>query len=303
MNKKIESNFKNEKWLIALDIDRTLIPDQEINQEINSIKTTNYILDGEIKILNRLIKKGHKVVIATGRSLKSAAEIFNNINLNIIFSNFNGCHISIPKNNKVLLETKMDLDSLKKIANDKILSEIKYNLVFKYLDYVRMDNLNDKLVFDLYNNFSNFKIKKLDIKKTTDRPISAYMHLKIKDDTNLDRILKNLNKKYGDQLNLWFWRDQIGDSIVLEINNNKYNKWSSILFIANKYKIKSENIITIGDNLNDYEMIKNANHGVAMINGLDEVKEIANYITKYDNNNGGVSHFLSNFFEEEISAK
>lgn len=299
MNKKIESNSKKEKWLIALDIDRTLIPDQDFNQEINSRKPSNYILDGEIKILDRLIKQGHKVVIATGRSLKSAEELFNNINLNIILSNFNGCHISIPKYNKILLETKMNLDNLKKIAQDKILANIKYNLVFKYLDYIRMDNFNDKFVFDLYNNFSNFKIKKLDIKKITDKPISAYMHLKIKSDTNLDKILKNLNKKYGYELNLWFWRDKIGNSVVLEINNNKYDKWSSILFIAKKYKIKEENIITIGDNLNDYEMIKNANHGVAMINGLDEVKEIANYITKYDNNNGGVSHFLNNFFEEK----
>lgn len=295
MNKEIESNSKKEKWLIALDIDRTLIPDQEIN----SVKPANYILDGEIKILDRLIKKGHKVVIATGRSLKSAQELFDNINLNIILSNFNGCHISIPKDNKILLDKKMDLDDLKKIAEDKILKKVKYNLVFKYLDYVRMENFNDKLIFDLYNNFSNFKIKKLDIKTITDQPISAYMHLKLKDDTDLDKILKNLKKKYGEQLNLWFWRDKFFDSVILEINNNKYDKWSSILFLAKKYKIKKENIITIGDNLNDYKMIKNANHGVAMINGLDEVKAIANYITKYDNNNGGVSHFLSNFFEEE----
>ncbi|CRX36818.1 / yidA / Phosphatase YidA /:282490 Reverse [Candidatus Hepatoplasma crinochetorum] len=299
MNKEIELNSKKEKWLIAIDIDRTLIPDQEINQETNSIKSENYILDGEIKILDRLIRQGHKVVIATGRSLKSAEELFNNIKLNIILSNFNGCHISIPNKNKILLDTKMNLNSLKKIAKDKILNDIKYNLVFKYLDYVRMDNFNDELVFDLYNNFSNFKIKKLDIKNIKDEPISAYMHLKIKENINLDKILKNLNKKYGNELNLWFWRDKIGDSIVLEINNKKYNKWSSILFIADKYKIKKENIITIGDNLNDYEMIKNANHGVAMINGLDEIKEIANYITKYDNNNGGVSHFLNNFFEKK----
>lgn len=299
MNKEIELNSKKEKWLIAIDIDRTLIPDQEINQETNSIKSENYILDGEIKILDRLIRQGHKVVIATGRSLKSAEELFNNIKLNIILSNFNGCHISIPNKNKILLDTKMNLNSLKKIAKDKILNDIKYNLVFKYLDYVRMDNFNDELVFDLYNNFSNFKIKKLDIKNIKDEPISAYMHLKIKENINLDKILKNLNKKYGNELNLWFWRDKIGDSIVLEINNKKYNKWSSILFIADKYKIKKENIITIGDNLNDYEMIKNANHGVAMINGLDEIKEIANYITKYDNNNGGVSHFLNNFFDKK----
>jgi hydroxymethylpyrimidine pyrophosphatase-like HAD family hydrolase len=35
-----------------------------------------------------------------------------------------------------------------------------------------------------------------------------------------------------------------------------------------------------------------------MINGLDEIKEIAEYVTEYDNNNNGVSHFLNNFFEK-----
>ncbi|BDV03499.1 MAG: haloacid dehalogenase [Candidatus Hepatoplasma scabrum] len=291
---KDKLKYQKEKWLIALDIDRTLIPDQNIN----SNQPSNHILDDEIKILNKLNKKGHKIVIATGRSLKSTEELFKNINLNIILSNFNGCYISIPKKNKILLETKMDLDILRSIAKEKILQDIKYNLIFKYLDHVEIENFNDQLILEFYNNFDNFKIKKLNIDKVINQPISAYMHLKIKDNIDTKEILNKLKAKYNNQLNLWYWRDKLGDSIILEINNKKYNKWSSILFIANKYKIKKENIITIGDNLNDYEMIKNANHGVAMINGLDEIKEIANHITKYDNNNNGVSDFLSNFFDK-----
>lgn len=296
MKTQTELNSKSEKWLIAIDIDRTLIPDQDWNNE----KKNNQILEGEIKILDRLIKKGHKVVIATGRSLKSSEELFNNINLNIILSNFNGCYISIPKKNKILLNETINLKDLKKIANENLLKKFKYNFIFKYKDYVKIENLNDKLLFDLYSKFPKFKIEKLDLKKEIEEPISTYMHLKVNqnEQEKILKILEKLKEKYNKSLNLWFWRENIGESMILEINNKKYNKWTSILFIADKYKIKKENIITIGDNLNDYEMIKNANHGVAMINGLDEIKEIAEYVTEYDNNNNGVSHFLNNFFEK-----
>ncbi|BDV02952.1 Cof-type HAD-IIB family hydrolase [Candidatus Hepatoplasma crinochetorum] len=296
MKTQTELNSKSEKWLIAIDIDRTLIPDQNWDNE----KTNNQILEGEIKILDRLIKKGHKVVIATGRSLKSSEELFNNINLNIILSNFNGCYISIPKKNKILLNKTINLKDLKEIAKENLLKKFKYNFVFKYQNYVKIENLNDELIFNLYSKFPKFKIEKLDLNKETKEPISTYMHLKVNQNEKekILKILEKLKEKYNKSLNLWFWRENIGESMILEINNKKYNKWTSILFIADKYKIKKENIITIGDNLNDYEMIKNANHGVAMINGLDEIKEIAEYVTEYDNNNNGVSHFLNNFFEK-----
>lgn len=55
-------------------------------------------------------------------------------------------------------------------------------------------------------------------------------------------------------------------------------------------KIDTANIIVFGDELNDYEMIRDY-IGVAMENANPAIKEIANYITK-SNNEDGIADFL-----------
>jgi Cof subfamily protein (haloacid dehalogenase superfamily) len=57
------------------------------------------------------------------------------------------------------------------------------------------------------------------------------------------------------------------------------NKGAAIQFLANKLGIDMKNVMAIGDNLNDIEMISNAGYGVAMDNALDSVKEKADWVT------------------------
>ena len=47
-----------------------------------------------------------------------------------------------------------------------------------------------------------------------------------------------------------------------------------------------------GDSMNDESLIRMAGHGVAMCNGLEEIKKIANYVTDFDNNHDGVGEFI-----------
>ncbi len=53
-----------------------------------------------------------------------------------------------------------------------------------------------------------------------------------------------------------------------------------------KLNIKTEEIMTIGDNSNDIEMIKNAGLGIAMANSAPEIKKIADDITTSNEENG-----------------
>lgn len=52
--------------------------------------------------------------------------------------------------------------------------------------------------------------------------------------------------------------------------------------------------MTIGDELNDYEMVKMAGLGVAMENGHPEVKRVADELT-LTNNENGVAHAIRKF--------
>ena len=51
-----------------------------------------------------------------------------------------------------------------------------------------------------------------------------------------------------------------------EITNENVNKWTALEFLINKLGIKKEEVIAIGDNFNDREMIENAGLGIVMGN-------------------------------------
>ena len=62
--------------------------------------------------------------------------------------------------------------------------------------------------------------------------------------------------------------------------------------------ITKDEIICVGDAGNDKHMIEYAGLGVAMGNATEEIKELADYIT-LSNNEDGVAHVINKFILEE----
>ena len=79
-----------------------------------------------------------------------------------------------------------------------------------------------------------------------------------------------------------------------EITNKNVNKWSAIEFLLKKLNINKEEVLTIGDNMNDLEMIQNAGLGIVMGNSNPKMKEIAKEIVS-DNNSEGVLEAFNKF--------
>lgn len=75
------------------------------------------------------------------------------------------------------------------------------------------------------------------------------------------------------------------------------NKGKSLFTIAKEMKIKPENILAIGDGENDIDMVNMAGIGVAMENASDKVKEVAQYITS-NNDNDGVAQAIEKYFPD-----
>ena len=80
----------------------------------------------------------------------------------------------------------------------------------------------------------------------------------------------------------------------IEINAKGVSKGNAAKFLTNYYNFKREEVMCIGDNENDISMIEYAGLGVAMGNGIDKIKEIADYVTD-TNENDGVSKALKKF--------
>src|SRR5690606_22006678 len=80
----------------------------------------------------------------------------------------------------------------------------------------------------------------------------------------------------------------------LEITHPEANKGSALLYLAKKLGIERTEIIGIGDNFNDIELIETAGLGVAMGNAVMAVKDNADYTT-FSNNEEGVLHVIEKF--------
>ena len=80
-------------------------------------------------------------------------------------------------------------------------------------------------------------------------------------------------------------------SVDLEINVEGADKGSGLLRLGELLGIKREEIMACGDSYNDFEMLKAVGWSVAMENGEEVVKEIADYITDTNDNEGVAKAF------------
>ena len=65
------------------------------------------------------------------------------------------------------------------------------------------------------------------------------------------------------------------------------NKGTSLAYLCEYLKIPLNNVIAIGDNLNDLEFLQIAGTGVALNNSYPDLKEVADYITVKNVTEGG----------------
>jgi len=87
----------------------------------------------------------------------------------------------------------------------------------------------------------------------------------------------------------------------VEVMKKSISKRTGLEKIAKDLKIKPHEIICIGDSGNDKQMIQYAGLGVAMGNAFPEIKEIADYVT-YSNEDNGVAHVIEKFILSQKEA-
>jgi Cof subfamily protein (haloacid dehalogenase superfamily) len=103
-------------------------------------------------------------------------------------------------------------------------------------------------------------------------------------------IQQHLRSIYNGQLNIY-----PSKPTYLEVMDKSGSKSNAVKFVSERLKLDPSEIIAMGDNYNDIEMIKFAGMGVAMGNAPDDIKAIADYVTD-TNNDDGVRKALEKFF-------
>lgn len=83
----------------------------------------------------------------------------------------------------------------------------------------------------------------------------------------------------------------------LDLSPKGINKNTALNVLKDYLHLNNSEVMAIGDNLNDLEMVKNSGVGVAVANAYDELKQVASYTTQNSVENGGFAEAVYKFIE------
>lgn len=280
---------------IASDIDGTIIGENNSISQ-NNLEVIDKMLSNPNITFAVCTGKSYSVYKSTCKHIKAKFGIFGNGNQIIDLSSGKEIYkvvLNLDDVNYCLNIAKKYNMHVHLYTNNKLITE-----ELKYMD-LRNYILSKK---DFYNNELKFEIVK-DIKEYITSTKEEVFQVVISSDKNLDMLKTEIKTKP----NLGVCQIQkfgvYKDFVInkeyeyLSITPSGVDKATAIDFLIKHLHINSSDVMTIGDNINDINMIKKFGIGVAVANSYDEVKSSSNYITKNDVNHGGFAEAVYNFIK------
>lgn len=265
-------------YIFAVDLDGTLLNDKaELTKET-------------IEYVKNLDKEKYKFVITTGRPYLGMIKFYNQLGLDSYVICNSGTSIMKPNSNF-------------KPINHNIEKSLFLAFYNKSLDLIESAIFTDETICYIYNEqYNNEFFKHVQEGATV---VSGDYNKTIKDGPSGGLfILKNgchekfmeIAKEFSNKIGVRCWGNFYGCDYY-EYYQADFNKSTSLYDLLNLYDANVSKLVTFGDSINDSEMLMMTENGVCMINGKEDIKKYANYITKYDNNNNGVIKFIDEFIK------
>lgn len=269
------------------------------------------VSDRNIQAIKDAQKAGIEFLIATGRGLSEAKPFLRN-QVHPGYITLNGAEV-FDSDEKLISSNPISAESQNKVVD----YFHKYNVYFEVV--------TDKGIFSndreaRVNNLANLLVKlnpgtsfKQALRDTQERVkmmpmnfVDSYDHIfsdksfkimkLIGFNEHQHRVLAPMKKEITKNI-----KDVVVTSSSpnnVEVNSVDAQKGIALLQYAKKRNISPDEIMAIGDNLNDYSMIRDAGVGVAMKNAIPAIKEIAQVET--DNNaNDGVAQIIEKTIEDQ----
>lgn len=114
------------------------------------------------------------------------------------------------------------------------------------------------------------------------------------DEASLHTLRSSIEAALGTQARVNVLANKNYHGHILEILHPTVSKWHALDQFAQREGITPEEIIAVGDDHNDLEMIRHAGLGIAMGNAVDPLKAVANHITS-SNAEDGLAQALEHF--------
>ena len=285
--------------LMAIDLDGTLL------NSYGEVSTDTR------KALLEAKNSGTEVVLASGRPISSTESLAVELGVDNYLISGNGSAVFDINKQEIIYDRFLNKDKVLEIAEICEQNSFFYNVYTE--DEVIASALNYNILF-----YHKENLKKVEEKRTHINVVQnikeyieesgkeKFLKITLCDESKFifNSIMRKLKEIKGiDVLEVAYMsRKKIKagtDDVDIqyfytEITNENVNKWSAIEFLLDKLNIKREEVIAIGDNMNDQEMIQEAGLGVVMGNSNPHMKEIADEIVA-DNNSEGVLEAINKF--------
>lgn len=283
--------------LVAIDLDGTLLNSygEVSNENKQAIKSA--------------INNGVEIVLSSGRIGDSVESIAHDLSANNYYISGNGSMLYNMQEDKIEYENFIEKEKMLKLIkiceensiyysiyteNMVITKSLKYNVAFYNYEnskkaFDKRTNINIvQNIYEYVENLKNNKFLKITICDDSEiifsRIIDKFKKINNIDVLDVAHMSRKIIKEGTEEVPVEYY--------YTEITNKNVDKWTAIEILIKKLNIKREEVIAIGDNMNDKLMIKNAGIGVAMGQANPKIKEIADFITQ-DNNNNGVANILN----------
>ena len=251
--------------LIVTDIDGTILPYDGIFRQnvLNCIENLN--------------SKGVKVVLATGRMHSSTTPIAKKLGLDTPVISYQGGLIKDIEG-KTLYKSDLDKNIAKEIIQWARENNIHLNLYIDDKLYVEEDD--DIIKFYIKGKFVDYTVCSFDDLKIDN--VNKLLAIDMKNPQKVTQWSEFLQKKYPQ---LYIVKST---PYFCEIGSAGAKKSKGVEFLRNYWGIKEDEVLTIGDQDNDIDLVQCGGIGIAMGNGTDALKKCADYITDTVENDGFV---------------
>lgn len=285
--------------LIASDMDGTLLDNEHrISQE--NVDLIKYAQENNIIF-----------IVATGRAYYEALPSLNEKNIDCDVISFNG-GIVYDKNGNLISITPIVLKDLYYTTSVLKSLDINFQLYTKntiytnsietdiqgYADLIRATGQTPNIEY--LRKVADEKLKAGHVTEVDD--IELFFNkkdnppIKVIGISNDLEKLKKAKELLADNTNITVTSSGPNN---IEIMDKNATKGHALKQISEIYAIPLDNILAIGDNLNDESMLKLVKYSVAMENAVPELKKISRYITDKPNLESGVADTVTKILQEE----
>ena len=286
--------------IVAIDLDGTLL---------NSFGEITYKTKEALK---KAIDSGVQIVLASGRPISAIENIANEIGSKEYLISGNGALVYDIQKSKVIYDKFLSKEQVLKIVDiceensiycnvytetEVIAKNLNYNVLFYHKENAKKveakrTNINivsnmRKYIEELSDEARFLKMTVCDPSRTIFNGIIRKLRsIETIDVLDVSHMSRKTIKDGTDNVQIEYY--------YTEITNKNVNKWTAIEYLLELQNISSEEVMAIGDNVNDKEMIENAGLGVVMGNSSPQIKEIADVVVS-DNNSDGIVEAIEKY--------